>query len=60
MIVSERLGHSSIAITLDTYSHVIRGLKSDAAQLASNAVFGPGLPRTIGRRADLWSVWYAL
>jgi integrase len=25
-IVSERLGHSSIAITLDTYSHVIPGL----------------------------------
>ena len=40
-IVSEQLGHSSIAITLDVYSHVIRGLKSDAAQLVSNAVFGP-------------------
>jgi integrase len=25
-VVSERLGHSSITITLDTYSHVVFGL----------------------------------
>lgn len=31
-IVSERLGHSSIAITLDTYSHVLPGLQEDAAK----------------------------
>jgi integrase len=30
-IVSEMLGHSSIAITLDTYSHVILGLGDVAA-----------------------------
>ena len=30
-VVSARLGHSSIAITLDTYSHVIPGLQEDAA-----------------------------
>ncbi|MCL0065380.1 site-specific integrase [Dehalococcoidia bacterium] len=30
-IVSERLGHSSIAITLDTYSHVLPGLQEAAA-----------------------------
>lgn len=30
-IVSERLGHSSIAITLDTYSHVSAGMQEDAA-----------------------------
>jgi len=30
-IVSERLGHSSIAITLDTYSHVMPGLQAAAA-----------------------------
>ena len=35
-VVSERLGHSSIAITLDTYSHVVPGLQEAAAsQLAS-------------------------
>jgi len=36
-IVSEMLGHSSIAITLDTYSHVIPGL-GDAAALAMEDV----------------------
>lgn len=30
-VVSERLGHSSIAITLDTYSHVLPGLQEAAA-----------------------------
>jgi integrase len=30
-IVSERLGHSTIAITLDTYSHVMRGMQEGAA-----------------------------
>jgi integrase len=29
--VSERLGHSSIGITLDTYSHVMPGLQEAAA-----------------------------
>lgn len=29
-IVSERLGHSSIAITLDTYSHVLPGMQEEA------------------------------
>jgi integrase len=31
-IVSERLGHSTIAITLDTYSHVLPGLQAAAAE----------------------------
>ena len=30
-IVQERLGHSSIQITLDTYSHVAPGLQQAAA-----------------------------
>ena len=30
-IVQERLGHSSISITLDTYSHVVPGLQEAAA-----------------------------
>lgn len=32
-IVSERLGHSNINITLDTYSHVLPGLQQQAATL---------------------------
>ncbi len=30
-VVSERLGHSTVSITLDTYSHVLPGLQHDAA-----------------------------
>ena len=30
-IVSERLGHASIGMTLDTYSHVLPGLQKAAA-----------------------------
>ncbi len=30
-IVQERLGHSSIAITMDTYSHVLEGMQEEAA-----------------------------
>lgn len=30
MIVSERLGHSGVKITLDTYSHVLPGLQAEA------------------------------
>lgn len=38
-IVSERLGHSRVAITLDTYSHVIPGMQEEAAA-AIDAAFG--------------------
>jgi integrase len=31
-VVSERLGHASIGITLDTYSHVMPGMQEEAAQ----------------------------
>ena len=31
-IVSDRLGHASISITLDTYSHVMPGLQAAAAR----------------------------
>jgi len=31
-IVQERLGHGSIAVILDTYSHVVSGLQETAAQ----------------------------
>jgi integrase len=38
--VSERLGHSSIALTLDTYSHVLPALGEEAALRTAEAVFG--------------------
>ena len=31
-VVSERLGHASVAFTLDTYSHVVPGLQETAAE----------------------------
>jgi integrase len=30
-VVSERLGHSGVGITLDIYSHVLPGLQAEAA-----------------------------
>jgi integrase len=39
-VASERLGHSSISITLDTYSHVLPGLQEDAAERVADVVFG--------------------
>ncbi len=38
-IVSERLGHASIAITMDTYSHAIPTLDEDAARAVASLVF---------------------
>lgn len=31
-VVQERLGHSSIMITMDTYSHVVQGMQEEAAE----------------------------
>jgi len=39
-VVSERLGHSSIAMTLDTYSHAIPAMEADAAERVAALVFG--------------------
>src|SRR5262245_8788858 len=41
-IVSERLGHSRIALTMDTYSHVIPGMQAEAAAVI-DAAFGAAL-----------------
>ena len=37
-VVSKRLGHSSISITSDTYSHLIGGVGSAAAEAAAGLV----------------------
>jgi hypothetical protein len=58
-IVSERLGHANIAITMDTYSHVLPGLDEQAAGTVAQLILGKS-PRqkssddkalTRGRRA---------
>jgi integrase len=37
-IAQERLGHSSVAITLDTYSHVLPGMQEDAVAKVDAAI----------------------
>jgi integrase len=39
-VVSERLGHASVGITLDTYSHVGEGLQEEAASRVAGLIFG--------------------
>jgi len=38
-VVSERLGHATISITLDTYSHAIPAMQEEAAALIAELVF---------------------
>jgi integrase len=38
-VVSERLGHSSIQITLDTYSHLFPNMRVDAADGIGKMIF---------------------
>ena len=40
-IVQERLGHSSIQITLDTYSHVAPGIQQAAAAKGFDNILNP-------------------
>ena len=39
-VVSERLGHASVAFTMQVYAHVIPGMQADAAAAFGNLVFG--------------------
>jgi integrase len=39
-VVSERLGHATVSITLDTYSHAIPAMQQDAAERVAELVFG--------------------
>jgi integrase len=46
-VISERLGHASVAFTLQTYSHVIPGMDKDAATTVADLILtstqkGPG------------------
>ncbi len=35
---SERLGHVSVVITLDTYAHVLPGMQEDATDVLAGAI----------------------
>lgn len=39
-VVSERLGHSNVGMTLDRYSHVLPTMQEDAAETVGRVLFG--------------------
>lgn len=39
-VVSERLGHSSVAFTMQAYQHILPGMQADAAAPFGDMVFG--------------------
>ncbi len=41
-IVSERLGHSNINLTLDTYSHVLPNMQREATEKLERMLFAKG------------------
>jgi len=43
-VVSERLGHSSVSITADTYQHVTEGLDRQAADTVARLILGVSKP----------------
>ncbi len=38
-VVSERLGHASVVITLDTYSHVLPTMQQDATEKLAGVLY---------------------
>jgi integrase len=40
-VVSERLGHATVALTLDTYSHLLAGLQEAAAERLADTLRRP-------------------
>jgi len=47
-VISEALGHASVAFTMDTYSHIISGMQEDMMALLDE-VLPSGVPRTSKR-----------
>jgi len=48
-VISEALGHSSVAFTMDTYSHIIDGMQKDAMELLDE-VLPTGITKNISSR----------
>ena len=48
-VISEALGHASVAFTTDTYSHIIEGMQEDAMALLDE-VLPSGVPQTSNER----------
>jgi integrase len=49
--VSEQLGHGSIALTIETYQHVMPGMQADAARLYE-ALAKPARTDPVDRRRN--------
>jgi len=50
-VVSDRLGHATIAVTIDTYSHVAPSLDAGAADTVAAQIFGSARTTYPGRPA---------
>lgn len=46
-VISEALGHSSVAFTMDTYSHIISGMQEDMMVLLDEVI-----PSGVGRKSE--------
>ena len=42
-VVADRLGHSSVQVTLDRYSHVVEGIDEGAAERMAEVIYGGAL-----------------
>ena len=51
-IVSERLGHSSTALTMDVYSHVLDGMQEAAAGVIGALIFDGSTKARAGQTTD--------
>jgi integrase len=48
-VISEALGHASVAFTSDTYSHIIEGMQRDAMALLDDVIPDGYLPANNGK-----------
>ena len=55
-VVSERLGHSTVAFTMDVYQHVLPRQQREAVQGLADAVRGGATPADRGRLASAWQI----
>ncbi|MDI9447935.1 MAG: site-specific integrase [Bacillota bacterium] len=51
-VISERLGHSNIGITMDTYSHLTRGMQESVAAILQEVLFSRLASDGSGKKSD--------
>ena len=52
VLLSERLGHTSIAVTIDRYSHVIPSIDKNAADVVAQLILSDPADRSDGDTVD--------